>query len=362
MLRLIFKLLAALCLVGACSVEHDYMPGSVPDGQQAGQVDQYGQSEDNQGEDMQLLGGQRGLQQNNQQGQQNNQQGRQGNQQNQGGKQPPAPPPMGKINISHNLNSVAEVETYMRKHVYTYENDTGKNLKLLPFFSISAAQKQTLKNRSNLPTQDLFKVWNNIAHDKNYEYPRLWALRPDKSLTGDKLFAKLMKLPTKRDSGTGADHIVPISKAWYMLSERAEAFIVDGKIAGRSADKPWTYRGLTITRDRVHTNTWTISTKHPNFRWTFGTTPTNPTLEWHLNGDLHIGSYTFYQHPDSKSEGRPLLTWKGPSYFGTLLIYSSDVYGCNCGASIGFLRLSFMDALDVAINFITHIEKAYGTP
>ena len=267
--------------------------------------------------------------------------------------------------IKDSINSLAEVRKRMRATTYVYENDLGKDASLLPFFTITAAQKSELKSRSST-SWDMVQYWTDIANDNNIEYPRLWKLRPDKSLTGEKIFAQILALPTEthKDYGGGTYKWTPTrinvsGDRFYLPADTEDVVIIAGKIAGKTRQTQWVYRGRKINPD-VGNNKWHIESFHPNFNWMLHDTPANPVFEYILRGRLHINGRSYGDHPDAPFTDPIISEYRVPSRFNSLDIFGRDVFGSNRGASNDFKQLSFMDALDVAINWIVAFEHAYG--
>ena len=270
--------------------------------------------------------------------------------------------------IKDRINSLAEVRKRMRQHAYSYENDLGKDASLLPFFKITPAQEAILRARSST-NWDMVQYWTDIANDANQEYPRLWKLRPDKSLTGDKIFAQILALPTETHKDRMASgetyewtpaKVKVSNNRYYLNADTEDIVVVGGKIVGKTKQTEWVYRGRKINPD-VHNNRWHIESFHPNFSsWKLNDTPANPVIEYLLSGSLRLNGNGYGDHPDAPSSDLNAPDWEHPSRFQTLFIYSSNVYGGNMGTGNYYKLLSFMDALNVAINWIAAFEYAYG--
>ena len=141
------------------------------------------------------------------------------------------------------------------------------------------------------------------------------------------------------------------------------------------------HRGRAINRNGE--NEWTISSPSPNWRWKFMNVPANPTLEWVVQGEVLLprpgvniddfpdlsqddlfamATLPVTQHPDLGMNSEDLVDLNGAWWernsenFYSFAIHSPLVTGEPEGG------LGFWGGLNVAINWITELEDAYGVP
>ena len=163
------------------------------------------------------------------------------------------------------------------------------------------------------------------------------------------------------------------------LAPRPENMPPEGTPPYPPSEPVITHRGRTI--ERQGENEWTISSTSPNWSWEFRNVPANPTLEWVVRGkvlvpregvnpaDYHelpqdqlfaMATVPITQHPSLGSNSEDLVDLNGawweryPENF-----YSFDIHSpLTTGEPEG--GLGFWGALNVAINWISAVEDAYG--
>ena len=218
--------------------------------------------------------------------------------------------------------------------------------------------------------------------------PDLHGLRPDRAMTQQALIERIAALPRGAGGPTPeswGEWPVPQAPApagetadrgYYLAPDREDALVIGGAAVGPHSPS-FEHRGRTVKRDGD--DRWTVSSACPNFAWKFWRVPTNPTLEWLAGGDLTVprpgfdassldpslppevfaeaSSVPLGVHPERVGGAIDLYPDVDVSYWGELRIYSHRVYGRD---RMGWQKLGFWAALDVAINWFEALEWAYG--